>query len=77
MQSFKLSCKGVKKTSKPFSNYATLSGKVMGLEKQVKVAEDKPCETIKSEVASREVMVLEAKKYAIEEFKQSEEDQAS
>ena len=42
-------------------NYTALSGKVMGLEKQVKVAEDKLRETIENESASRETAVLDAK----------------
>ena len=42
-------------------NYVTLSGKVMGLEKQAHKTEDKLCETIKSEAASREATMLEAK----------------
>lgn len=45
----------------------------MGLERQVKEAEDKLRETIESEVASREAVVLEAKQQAVVEFKQSEE----
>ena len=42
-------------------NYATLSGKVIGVEKQVKAPKDKLHETIESEAASKEVAVLEAK----------------
>ena len=48
-------------------NYANVCGKVMGLEKQVKAVEDRLCEA-----ASREAVVLEAKQWAIDEFKQSE-----
>ena len=58
-------------------NYATLSGKAMGLEKQVKAAEDKLYETIESEATSGETTVLEAKQQATEEFKQSKEYHAS
>ena len=40
----------------------------MGLQKQVKAAEDKLHEMIESEATSREVAMLEAKQQAIEEF---------
>ena len=49
----------------------------MGLKKQAHKTEDKLCETIKSEAASKEATMLEAKQQAIKEFKQSEEYQAS
>ena len=50
----------------------------MGLEKQVKEVEDIFHETIESEAASRETVMLEAKQQAVAEFKQSEEyNQAS
>ena len=42
-------------------NYATMSGKVMGLEKEVTVAEDKLHEAAKCEAASKEATVFEAK----------------
>ena len=42
-------------------NYATISGKVMGLEKEVKEAKERLCETTKNEAASRETTIIEAK----------------
>ena len=50
----------------------------MGLEKQVKEVEDIFHETIESEAASRETVMLEATQQVVVEFKQSEEyNQAS
>ena len=42
-------------------NYATLSGQVMGLEKQLKEAEEKLRSTLESEAAARKAAVLEAR----------------
>ena len=58
-------------------SYATMSGKVMGLEKEVKVAEERLCEDADCKVASREATGLDAKQLAINEFKHSEEYKAS
>ena len=58
-------------------NYVALSGKVMGLEKQVKAVKDKLYKTTECKAASRETAMLEAKQQAIEQFKQSEEYQSS
>ena len=49
----------------------------MGLEKDIKVAEDKLRKAIERETASREATVLEAKQRAIDKFKESEEYRAS
>ena len=65
MWSFRLSFKGVKN--------ATLSGKVMCLERQIKETEKKFCSTVESEAAARDAIVLEERQQAVAEFKQSGE----
>ena len=54
-----------------------MCGKVIGLEKEVKAAEDRLRKAAEHEAASREATVLEAKQRAINEFKQFEEYKAS
>ena len=49
----------------------------MGLKKEVKAIEDKLCEALEHEAASREAAVLEVKQQTIDEFKQSKEYKAS
>ena len=54
-------------------NYATMNGKVMGLDKQMQVTEDKLRKAAEREAALREIIVLEVKQPAIDEFRQSKE----
>ena len=54
-------------------NYASLNGKVIGLEKQIKEAKEKLRSTLDSEIAAREATMLEVRQQAISNFKQSEE----
>ena len=49
-----------------------MSGKVIGLENEVKAAEERLCEASESEATSREAMIIEARQWDIEDFKQSE-----
>ena len=58
-------------------NYAIMSGKAMGLEKEIKAVETRLREVSEIEANSREAVVQEAKQQAIDEFKESEKYLAS
>ena len=49
-----------------------MSGKVIGLENEVKAAEERLCEASENDDASREAMIIEARQWDIEDFKQLE-----
>ena len=54
-------------------NYATLTGQVMSLWKQLKEAEEKFYTILEVEAATRVVTVMKAKQKAVANFKESEE----
>ena len=54
-------------------NYATLAVQMVSLEKQLKEMERKLQNALEIEAASKEVAIMEAKKRAVAEFKESEE----
>ena len=49
----------------------------MGLKKEIKVAKEKLCQAAEREAASREIAILEAKQWVVDEFKQCEKYKAS
>ena len=58
-------------------NYATVCGKVIILEKDIKATKDKLYEATEREVAFREAAVQKAKQRVVDKFKESEEYSAS